>query len=273
MKKILSALLVLTICLSLVACKQTPEQPVQQYESLEEINDQANVNICKPAAMGITDEKFYMVDNNTAAYQFVMNGYKCYIRGCRDLVNDMSDLFVDGKGLFEGCEEKISFGEAQGYKACRFILGNRQYIFGINDKEEMQEDYFESQAHTLIQQMINDVTLPEIKELVGEYQDSTYERASMTAELSDINKININIKWSSSASSYDEWNCICYINMGKAVYDTITHTSNVIDEDGNITPTTLDDYKDGYFSLKENKILWDGSSNKETSTCIFEKIN
>lgn len=274
MKRTLSILLVLLICLSLSACKQEPEQPIRTYETLEEINSQANVNICKPAVMGVTEEKFSTGDHNTALYQFELNGYSYYVRACKDTINDVSDLFKNNKPLFEGCTEKIAFDEATGYKACRFILGNRQYVFGVYDEEKMNQEDFESQALSLIDQMINQLTLPEIQELVGKYEDSTSKRAAAEVKLADdINQIIIDITWPNASSSYDEWKCQCYINMGKAIYDTISHTTNEVDEQGNVTPTSLDDYGQGYFTLKENQILWDGSENEITQTCVFKKIN
>lgn len=273
MKKILKVLLMLLMCLSLVACDlNEKESPWQKYSSLEEINKLTGVNICKPEGMEITNETFITNDNQTAAYQFESNGYVYYVRGCRDLTNDMSGIFVNNKPAFAGVTEKVAFVEAEGYKVYRFILGNKQYVFGVNDEEKLSKDTFSEQFTNYRNQMIRKNTIQEIKDLLGEYQDSYSQRASAELILGDdINQIIVNVKWSNSSTESEEFVCICKYDMGKLIYDEISHTSTNT-EDNNST-TELNDYSSGYLSIKENKLYWDGSGNDLTKTCVFEKIN
>lgn len=270
MKKLLNILLVILICLSASACDYFEEEsPMIKYSSLQEINKNAGVNICKPTDLEISDEKYLMVDNNTATYQFISNGYIYYIRGCKDLVNDMSGIFINNKPAFAGVTDKVAFAEAEGYKVYRFILGNKQYVFGVNDEGKMIMDDFSIQFTNYRNQMISENTMQEVKKLIGSYQDSYSQRASAEVILGDdINQVVVNIKWSNSSTETEEFICVCKFDMGKLMYDEITHQLN-----NGETITELNDYASGYFSIKDNKLYWDGSGNTQTSNCIFEKIN
>lgn len=274
MKKIFSILLILLTCISLSACNKKEENPVKNYSSLEELNKDAGVNIVKPATMGITNETFLMGDNQTAVYMFELNGNKFYVRACRDLENDMSGIFINNKPAFDGVTDKVAYAEGQGYRVCRMILGNKQYSFGLLMNEDTTDEYFENAAMEYKDQMIQEVSLPIVNELIGTYQDSTSQRANaVVTRADDINRINIDITWSSSAEEYEEWICECVVDMGMASYKQIKHIKNTVDEQGNTTLETNDEVYDGYFSITDNKLYWDGSGNNQTSSCVFEKID
>lgn len=274
MKKILSVLLILIACLSLVACDfNKKENPMATYESLDEINKLAGVNICKPEGMEISDEKFLMTDNQTAAYQFVSNGYIYYIRACKDTVNDMSGIFINNKPAFEGVTDKVAFAEADGYKVYRFILGNKQYCFGVNDEGKLIMDDFSMQFANLKNQMIQETTLKEVKDLLGTYQDSYSQRANAEVVIGeDINQVIVTISWANSSDEIEEFICECKYDMGKLIYDKISHNLITQSSKDGIAKTELNDYSSGYFSIKDNKLYWDGSGNESTSKCVFERL-
>ena len=275
MKKLLSLLLILLTCLSLSGCiGGNVENPVQEYSSLEEINKKAGVYLVSPGVMGKTDEKYFIIDNNTASYVYTLNGYTYYMRGTKYVANDMSGLFKNGKLLFEGNQDHIAYGEAEGYKAYRFFLGSRQYIFGVEDKDTLDKELFDQQFNEIYNQIMYESTSDEIKNLLGDYQDSTSQRASMNVSLSEANQLLINVIWPSSATQYDEWIMDAVINgVNQALYDNATHSLVTTLEDGTSDIQTLDDYKEGYFEIKDGKFLWTGSGNELTSSCVFEKVN
>ena len=110
------------------------------------------------------------------------------------------------------------------------------------------------------------------KSLVGAYQDCVSKRASATIDIIENDKLSIDITWSSSAQEEDKWLIVAEVNNNKITYDDITHLINNYDNFGNVNSTKLDDYKSGYFEIKENKLYWTGSNNEQTSKCVFEKV-
>lgn len=274
MKKILSLLLVLLTCLSLFGCaKDEIPNPVKQYSSLQEINNKAGVYIVSPGVMGKTDEVFYIIDNNTASYAYKLNGYYYYIRGTKDLADDMSGIFKNGRLLFEDNQDQIAYGEAEGYKVYRFFIGSRQYIFGVEDKDTLDKELFDQQFKEVYNDILYACTPDDVKKLAGDYQDSTSQRATMHIDLIDVDELLIDITWSNSATEYEEWIANAKTNGSKASYDSIVHYLVTVDENEKINSETLGDYEAGYFEIKNEKFLWTGSGNKLTSSCVFEKVN
>lgn len=271
MTKIIKTVVVLMACILIVSCSNKEEvtNPVIQYDSLEEINEVANTKIVAPTNFKRTNEMFYIIDNNTAAYGFTADGYDYYIRGCQSTNFDMSGVFVDGKPLFNELTLSLDYKEASGYKVFRFIVGTYQYIFGVKDEGAIEYETFSNQFSEVRQQIIMNSAPEEIKNLVGFYQDSTSQRATAQIVLDDIDRISINITWSSSATDYDEWMIKAKVKDNKANYEEITHTKNSAN---NIDPENLNDYSSGYFEIQEGKLMWTGSGNQQTDKCIFEII-
>ena len=272
MKKILAILL---LSMSLFGC-QKQDDPTNGYikcNSLEEINKSANVEIFKPAIMGISNERYFLIEQTTASYTFDANGYMYNIRGSKDLDFDMSGIFTNTvEPLFKHLDEKIQYGETDEYKAYRFLLGNSQYIFSVQDNGQMDKKLFESQFEDVFKLFCVEASFEEIKNCVGTYQDSTSQRATMEISLIDINELYIDITWPSSASEYDEWIITVTPTSRKVEYEDITHKRVVVDENGNSKETTLDDYTRGYFEIENGIVRWTGSGNDQTSSCVFEKV-
>ena len=108
-----------------------------------------------------------------------------------------------------------------------------------------------------------------IDSLLGSYQDSTSQRAMAEISKVDDNTVNIDIRWSNSAISYEEWIIKAKIDGSKLTYakNDLTHFNN---DNGN--QTTINDVKEGYFEVKDGKVLWSGSGDEYLSTCVFEKL-
>lgn len=276
MKKLLTIFLSLLICLSLSGCKEEIPNPMKQCESLDEINKLASVHLVSPGVVGVSDEEFYILDNNTAEYLYKVNGYLYYMRGTKSTNIDMSGIFENGAGLFEKqLEEKIAFGEATGYKVYRFILGDKQYIFGVKDEGKLDKSTFEIQFLETYNQVMFDSTIEEIKGLIGDYYDETSQRATLNFSLVDVNEVVLDIKWPSSADQNDEWIARCTYDGYKFIYnkDNIVHYRRTQTSDGEIVDEITEDCVDGYFEIKNKAIYWNGSNNAQTSNCIFKKAN
>lgn len=256
MKKLLNLLLVLVLCLTISGCEEKEvENPVIKYETLEAANIKAGVTLVKPAVSGVKDDYIGIVDNNTAVYRFILNGYEYYERGCRNTSIDMSGLFTDKGGLFDDyLDEKECYGEAEGYKAIRFILGKTQYIFGVLDEGKMDKESFYKQYQEIRNQIIYDSSTSDGRSYVGTWIDTISQRATATITLGDVNTFKIVIHWASSANTYDEF--VINTNYAELTYNDIVHTENTVNEDGTVTSVTLDDSIPGKFVREGETLIW-----------------
>ena len=271
MKKIFITLILNLILLS--GCfNNKVENPVKQYESLQQINKNAIVYIAPLNQQEATEEVFYIIDNNTAVYGYKLNGYDYYQRGCKDTSIDMSGIFKNGSTLFSNkLEDKIAYEQTDEYKVYRFILGNKQYIFGVYDLGKLDKEVFDQQFSEVYLKTINDGSSKIVKDLVGDYYDTTSQRATAQASLIDINTLGIDVTWSSSENEYDEWIVETNYEYDRLTYSNISHLKVTTDENGNTDIKDLQDYCEGYFEIKDSKLLWTGSGNKQTSSCEFKK--
>ena len=256
MKKLLNLLLVLVLCLTISGCeKEEIENPVVKFETLDAANIKAGVTLVKPAVAGVTDDYIGVIDNNTATYSFILNGYEYYERGCRNISIDMSGLFTDKGGLFdEHLDEKECYGEAEGYKVFRFILGKTQYIFGVLDEGKMDLETFAQQYKEIRNQIIEASSTMDARSYLGTYIDTISQRATAVLTLSDVNTFRIVVHWASSAKEYEEFIVNC--NHTELTYTDITHTSNIVNEDGTVSTEILQDCGPGEFKYENSKLIW-----------------
>lgn len=261
------------LCLfTLIGCtKKEVPNPFSEYTSLNEINDKADVHIVPLNNCEIEKENFYMIENNTASYVFVINGIEYYIRGVRDTGNDMSGIIIDGHLAFEGSTEDIDYRENEEYKVFRFILDNTQYIFGVHDYGKVNQEEFFNQFYELYGQIIEASTKEEVKQYIGYYEDCVSMRAGAVVRLNNVNTLLIDIIWSSSADEYDEWVTEGKIKNNKIEYKNIAHTKNKINGE-EVEILSTEEGQAGYFEIIDNKICWTGSGNEQTSICEFIKI-
>lgn len=270
MKRIITLLILLFV---LIGCASEVENPYMEYESLQEINTKANTHLVKPEVMGITNEQFFILDNNTSSYVFDLNGYEYYMRGCKNTSIDMCGVFYNGTTLFANkVDEPIAFARSNEYSVVRFILGGKQYIFGVKDKGEIDEQTFNNQFNEIYNLIIYESTNQDIINLLGEYQDINSQRATATVELYDVNMPLITVSWPSSANQEDEWYAYCKYEPGKLNYESIDHIKNTYSEDGEASMETLNDFIPGYFEIIDGNICWTGSKEENTSSCVFEKL-
>lgn len=278
MKKILIVLLSLLICLPLTGCKEEKheEQQIVQHESLEEINKIANVHLVASKNPNVTDERYYMRDNEVAEYLYYIDGYLYYLRGTKHLDIDASGVFKDGKTLFnKKLNEKIAYDESNGFKVYRFLIGEKQYIFGVNDNGKIEKETLESLFYEIYRQIIFDSTIDDLKMFVGDYQDKTSERATMNYTLADANSPVLYIMWSNSSNELEEWVIQCTYDGYKLLYEAenVQHMLTTYNDTGEAKIQYLKDTEAGYFEFIDGNICWTGSQNELTSSCVFEKTN
>ena len=168
MKKLLAILLCLAMVLSLVACGQeaAPEaeekeeiedlpaigpggkNPWVDYNSLDEINSEVGCNLCKPAAMGVSEEHFAVGDMGEykmAQYNFSVGGY-AYTFRCAPSADDISGLYYDEvqKAFAESCGAEVeTVTVPDTLKAARWMTIDGQYVLSVEDNGEMDEETFD----------------------------------------------------------------------------------------------------------------------------------
>ena len=179
MKKFLVMLLCLTMVLGLAACGKevaAPEEntdteveeevveeettggvglanPWVEYESLEEINNEVGCNLCKPAAMGVSDEHFAVGDMGEykmAQYQFSIGGYDYNFR-CAPTTEDISGIFDEyvQEALAEPANGNVELVESDTYKVARWMTIDGQYVLSVMDNGEMELDTFDGIAQEM----------------------------------------------------------------------------------------------------------------------------
>ena len=182
MKKLLAILLCLVMVLSLVACGKEPavepeeqgsdaeevivgpggENPWVEYESLEEINNEVGCNLCKPAAMGVSEEHFTvgnMGEYKMAQYNFSVGGY-AYTFRCAPDTKDISGLWYDEvqKAFAEPCGAEVeTVTVPETLKVARWMTIDGQYVLSVLDNGELDEETFAGIVDELSQITMTDM--------------------------------------------------------------------------------------------------------------------
>lgn len=177
MKKLVALLLCLVLVLSLCACgKSEPaaeddpepevtdnadaqeegmvgmQNPMTEYTSLDDVNKAVGGNLCGPAAMGVSDEAFFVIDGGSyklGEYRFKMNGCEYCLR-CAKTPEDISGVYLsggEGTAFGEAAEDDgIQINSDDEYKCARWFAEDMQYILTVNDGGAIEQDTFESVA-------------------------------------------------------------------------------------------------------------------------------
>lgn len=131
-------LLVLLCLLLLVGCSKTNlENPMVAKESLDEVNEITHGHLSKPPVMGVTEEKFYVIETkegNIGQYDFTLNSIDYTVRFSDTIVKeDISGVYIDGKPAFSDnvIDDLTTTGE--GYRLGRWLTVDGQYCFMAPD--------------------------------------------------------------------------------------------------------------------------------------------
>ena len=106
--------------------------------------------------------------------------------------------------------------------------------------------------------------------LSGNYQDSVSQRA--TAKVFDNGEtLDIIVRWSSSATETTMWDMVCNNEGDKLTYTNCKKSNVTYDENGESTEDVEYENGEGYFTLEDGKLLWNGASEENCAACVFEK--
>ena len=143
MKKLLTIMFALLMAITLCACSNTNKQgdepigmpnPMVEYNSLEEINEKVGVHLVHPGVMGVSDEKFFVISDKIAEYDFSVAGGKYCFRAASDVSEDISGVHFSEGTMFADADTKTTFYSDDTYNGFRCLLDNgHQYTLITTD--------------------------------------------------------------------------------------------------------------------------------------------
>ena len=282
MKKIVSLVIAMLLVLGCALGEMSVgmPNPYTEYETLEEINEIALMNLTHPAVMGVTDEKFYIIESGEyiiAEYDFTLNGYEYCFRAC-GLFDDISGVYIDGDTAFANAEgEGIQYAEGEGMKLARWLTIDGQYVLIVNDNGEMAQDTFES-----ICEELKDIVDPALSEaeleiyysfFEGSYYDEVSERAVMEVVANGSESLTMIVYWADSAFETYVWTMTGKLyEDGLIGYDDLEAAIITTAEDGTETVEPIEAIAEGWFVPTENGLAWEGAADEQLSTCRFVEI-
>lgn len=270
MRKIIAILLVLLAVTPLFGCQSKQEEnganlpnPVQEYKSLDEINNESQIVIVSAPVAGKGNEKFYVInnENKVSEYWFDVNGLTYTLRASKQTDSDISGLYYEGNTFEENADSIFMNSE---YKMARFFTSQGQYVLAVNDAGALNENTFRDIACEIAN--VNGATLYD-----GYYADKVSQRAMMTI----INNGGINeieVKWSSGATNTTVWTMNAKVKDGKLEYSGENIDTYTYYENGEATIDSTASNNLGYFEIVDGCLAWTGAAQEQCQTCIFEKI-
>ncbi len=149
MKNIIAALLLLLVFKAVpyhphAQSVQLPN-PMIAMASLEEVNEEAQVNLCLPPVMGVTDQSYTLLKGVPAIgeLRYVLGGYSYTFRACRGTENDISGVWLEqGTAFPDHAGEGIAFARTEEVKLARWFHAPVQYVLMVEDKGELDENAF-----------------------------------------------------------------------------------------------------------------------------------
>lgn len=132
--------------------------PITAVESLDAVNEAAQVNLCLPPVMGVTDQVYTIIGGVPAIgeLRYVLGGYSYTFRACRGTENDISGVWLkQGTAFPDHAGEGIAYARTEEVRLARWFHASVQYVLMVEDKGEMDENAF-----ALIAQEMADRTDP-----------------------------------------------------------------------------------------------------------------
>ena len=263
MKKILAIILALALAAGLAACglSKTEEETTEAVSASEEettevpyggarlliINNQPCVISAKDGFdnAGVTElycdtaetYSFTASDENTSWKVFVLD--KKFEDGARYLAQAEQPA-LEGSGTLEIAADK--------------------YIYIL-----CSESAFTADAPSEATLSINYAS-----SLSGSYQDSYSQRAS--AEVTDNgDMVEITVSWAGSAFERYVWDMTCAREGDKLTYKDCRKTLCTAADSGEEKAEVIFENGEGFFTIKDGKLAWDGASEEDCVSCVFEK--
>ena len=246
----------------------TLANPMTEYASLEELNAAAGTELRRPGVMGLTDERFESIacDNYLIAqYTFSAGGTEYVLRSA-PVTDDISGYYIGGNTAFPGePKEGLDFalGEGQAQLVRWFNIDGQFCLMA----EQAPENFSDIAAE------ISGIGMQNGKDLVGEYNDSFSQRASMTVEaLYGSNSYRVTVFWGSTATESTIWTMTAHMDAdGLLSYTDGTCENHSVEADGSEKMETVAENESGFFTPKEGKLLWNGAPDESCVDCVFEK--
>lgn len=290
MKKVWSLLLCTALVFALCACGAKDEaqgtdgnvvNPVTECATLQEVNDALGCRLTHPGVMGVTDERFAMIDcgdYQIGEYEFKVNGMRYALRFSPIYDHDISGVYVgDGTAFADEYSGDIEYAEAESGKLARWFNVDGQYCLSVEDSDEMEQGQFESIALEM-QDLTNPALVGEPLEqyyasLVGEYQDCYSQRAVATVTGNGGDGVEITVSWGSSAFETEEWTMTAKRGEdGLLYYTDCSHIVTTTAEDGTESVDIIYAYGEGFFGENEGVLYWNGAADENCQNCVFEKM-
>lgn len=146
-------LILMALLIALLPCAVAEEaglaNPITEYETLEEVNELAKVNLAHPAVMGVDEESFCTIDCGDyliGQYVFNVAGREyCFRAAVVSAETDISGYYTaDGtafeNSLSENGETEYCFADAD--MLARWFDGDIQYVLMLTGCEDAEQDWF-----------------------------------------------------------------------------------------------------------------------------------
>ena len=245
-----------------------------EYASLAELNEATLSRLVGPGVMGVSDESFIAYDCGDyllAEYNFTVAGVKYMLRSAPTL-EDISGFYVNGEPAFSGdIADGINYAEGEdGVQLARWANVDGQYVFACLS---------ENDGFTGIAEEMYAVNSPsatggvDFATLPGEYQDSVSQRASMTVEDNGDETVHMLVSWANSAFETMQWEMNASLGEDGLLYYTDGSSSLVSTaEDGTQEVKVLSVNTEGFFSIADGVLYWNGAADESCRECAFEKV-
>lgn len=290
MKRIAFILIAIALAVALCACTVTPAaptsepdptagmpNPIAEYGSLEEINDIVGMKLAHPPVMGVTDERFSIIDageTKIAEYVFKVAGVEYDFRGSPSFDGDISGYYTaDGLAFSGQPTDEIEFVEDGEARLARWATIDGQYVLAAKNANDAFADVAEELKGLTSPWMTEAELAAYYESLAGDYQDEYSQRAHMSGEALGSDGVRFTVHWAGSAFENYEWVMTCRLyEDGLLSYDDCVRTYNKTDSEGKTTSEVESTDGSGFFTPTEDgKLLWDGAEDDYCRECIFFK--
>lgn len=108
--------------------------------------------------------------------------------------------------------------------------------------------------------------------LVGNYQDSVSQRATMNTWLT-AGGLAIQVNWSSSAFQHYEWNMTAVLTADNRLeYTNCSKFEITYHENDTYDSKEISSNQNGYFTIDGSKLIWNGAVEENCKACVFELV-
>lgn len=281
MKKLLIVLAALVMGLQLTVCSAEEEKnvtpfgmpnPVVEYGSLEEINTLTGVRLIRPSIVGVTNERYFIINNTVAQYICEINGMEWTFRSAYVTNEDISGIYHE----YNTFSPYQNFGLVSNeFYLERFFDGDRQYTVAVKDPiSEDGEVFLQQEIFMDICMELESIQKQHLDDpLVGDYQDRANKTVTACIERhGDVYLIGMNR--SVSDLILDCWNMYdAVLEDGRLSYQGEEICRYTFDEEGNeiSSEVTVSDHP-GCFEIKDGMLYWTGAAQEECRAWVFKKI-